>query len=235
MRMPHPSQFKRPAGKKGPRQVTGKRQPKITLRPAPARDPAAPTADKGKRRADKAEEEDEGAEEEDQPRYGYRESLRGEAKPLEGLRISVSGCSGQKEDLWALAIEYGAERHGGLQEDTTHLIADGRDSAKYKVRRFHRPFDALADLARVQVAIQRRIHVMKPSWLPAVKEAWTSGEDVNYLEVRLALSSRFQPATSRGRRTYQLTNPQLELQHAMPILEGVKASLTGFPQGKLPS
>ncbi|BGO95748.1 hypothetical protein NBRC10512_001584 [Rhodotorula toruloides] len=186
--MPHPSQFKRPAGKKGPRQVTGKRQPKITLRPAPARDPAAPTADKGKRRADKAEEEDEGAEEEDQPRYGYRESLRGEAKPLEGLRISVSGCSGQKEDLWALAIEYGAERHGGLQEDTTHLIADGRDSAKYKV------------------AIQRRIHVMKPSWLPAVKEAWTSGEDVNYLE--------------------------LELQHAMPILEGVKASLTGFPQGE---
>ncbi|BGP35488.1 protein kinase activating protein dpb11 [Rhodotorula toruloides] len=186
--MPHPSQFKRPAGKKGPRQVTGKRQPKITLRPAPARDPAAPIADKGKRRADAAAEEDEGVEEDEQPRYGFRESLRGEAKPLEGLRISVSGCSGQKEDLWALAMEYGAERHGGLQEDTTHLIAAGRDSAKYKV------------------AIQRRIHVMKPSWLLAVKEAWTSGEDVDYLE--------------------------LELQHAMPILEGVKASLTGFPQGE---
>lgn len=134
VRMPHPSQFKRAAGKKGPRQVTGKRQPKITLRPAPARDPAAPTVDKGKRRAHAAEEEDEGADEDEEPRYGYRESLRGEAKPLEGLRISVSGCSGQKEDLWALAIEYGAERHGGLQEDTTHLIADGRDSAKYKVR-----------------------------------------------------------------------------------------------------
>ncbi|BGP27759.1 protein kinase activating protein dpb11 [Rhodotorula toruloides] len=186
--MPHPSQFKRPVGKKGPRQVTGKRQPKITLRPAPARDPAAPAADKGKRRADAVDVEDEGADEEDQPRYGYRESLRGEAKPLEGLNVSVSGCSGQKEDLWALAIEYGAERHGGLQENTTHLIADGRNSAKYKV------------------AVQRRIHIMKPSWLPAVKEAWTSGEDVDFLE--------------------------LELQHAMPILEGVKASLTGFPQGE---
>ncbi|GAA5942347.1 hypothetical protein JCM3775_003230 [Rhodotorula graminis] len=194
--MPHPSQLNRRAGgKKGPRQVNSKRQPKVTLRPAPARDPAAAAAAA-------AYEADSGVSDDDaddyggdhdvdrtgEPAYGYREALRGERKPLEGLRVSVSGCDGRKEDLLALAETFGAERHGGLQEDTTHLVTDSPAGKKY------------------DVALQRRMHVMKSSWLPAVRDAWVSGEDVDF--------------------------HQLELDHAMPPLKDVVACLTGFAKGE---
>ncbi|GAA5908595.1 hypothetical protein JCM8208_002676, partial [Rhodotorula glutinis] len=188
--MPHPSQLNRRAGgKKGPRQVNSKRQPKMTLRPAPARDPAAAAAaaayeaDSGVSDDDADDDDEHGGE----AAYGYREALRGERKPLEGLRVSVSGCDGRKEDLLALAETFGAERHGGLQEDTTHLVTDSPAGKKY------------------DVALQRRMHVMKSSWLPAVRDAWVSGEEVDFR--------------------------QLELDHAMPPLTGVIACLTGFAKG----
>ncbi|GAA5850495.1 hypothetical protein JCM9279_001435 [Rhodotorula babjevae] len=188
--MPHPSQLNRRAGgKKGPRQVNSKRQPKMTLRPAPARDPAAAAA-AAAYEADSGVSDDDAddyADQEAAAAYGYREALRGERKPLEGLRVSVSGCDGRKEDLLALAETFGAERHGGLQEDTTHLVTDSPAGKKY------------------DVALQRRMHVMKSSWLPAVRDAWVSGEDVDFR--------------------------QLELNHAMPPLAGVNACLTGFAKG----
>ena len=136
--MPHPSQLNRRAGgKKGPRQVNSKRQPKMTLRPAPARDPAAAAA-AAAYEADSGVSDDDAGEYDDPHEaaaYGYREALRGERKPLEGLRVSVSGCDGRKEDLLALAETFGAERHGGLQEDTTHLVTDSPAGKKYDVRR----------------------------------------------------------------------------------------------------
>ncbi|GAA5863669.1 hypothetical protein JCM8547_003687 [Rhodosporidiobolus lusitaniae] len=179
-------------GKKGPRQATSKRQPKITLRPAPPKSAPRPDGDS----SFSADEQDEHYDEEDQDEdageadetYGYRQALKGEAKPLEGLNVSVSGCSGQKEDLLALADEYGAERHGGLQEDTTHLVTDKPEGAKY------------------QMALARRMHVMQPSWLAAVREAWVEGEMVDWEE--------------------------LEDEHTMGPLFGVVASLTHFARGE---
>ncbi|BGP43583.1 protein kinase activating protein dpb11 [Rhodotorula kratochvilovae] len=180
--MPHPSQFNRGAGgKKGPRQVTSKRQPKITLRPAPARD-TAPVEE------DEFDFGDDADDEPEEPAYGYREALRGERLPLQGLRVSVSGCDGRKEDLLHLVQVYGGERHGGLQEDTTHLVTDSPRGKKY------------------DVALARRMHVMKPSWLFAVRDAWISGEDADFA--------------------------QIELAHAMLPLAGVNACLTGFAKGE---
>lgn len=129
------------------RQVTGKHQKKIILRPAPAPPVNAnTTSSKGKERQleeDEGEEEDYDQEEEedqdDTEQYGYRESLQQDRLPLAGLSISVSGCRGQKEDLLKIAQEYGAERHSGLQDNTTHLVTDRPEGAKYKVS-FFLPF-----------------------------------------------------------------------------------------------
>ncbi|GJN94435.1 hypothetical protein Rhopal_007515-T1 [Rhodotorula paludigena] len=183
--MPHPSQFKLRGGKKGPRQVNGKHQIKGKLRPAPARDPA----DLAKQHQLAGDEnDDEGADDDAEPAFGYREALQPEDQPLEGLRVSVSGCDGEKEELLTLAVKYGAERHGGLQTDTTHLVVAQPGGKKY------------------DVALQRRMHVMRPSWLRAVREAWMSGEQVDFRE--------------------------LELRHVMPPLAGCVVSLTGFARGE---
>jgi hypothetical protein len=134
--MAFPSKFK-PGGKKGPRQATSKRQPHIKMKPAPARSHVAGEGDEELAAEEAAWAGYDGSdneEEEGEEAYGYREALQGESKPLEGLRVSVSGCGGKKEDLLALAAEYGAERHGGLQEDTTHLVADKPEGLKYQVR-----------------------------------------------------------------------------------------------------
>ena len=116
------------------RQVTGKHQKKVILRPAPA--PNNVTS--SKENADATDEDDgDGAsdldEEDDTEQYGYRQSLQQERLPLTGLTISVSGISGQKQDLLKMAQEYGAEVNAGLREDTTHLVTDQRTGAKYKV------------------------------------------------------------------------------------------------------
>jgi len=131
--------FKGGGGKKGMRQVTSKHQRKIILRPAPAPEPnATTTSSKGKETHFEEDEEEEDEQDEDLERdpagtYGYRESLLEKPKPLAGMAITVSGCQGQKENLLKIAHEYGAERHSGLQEDTTHLVTDRPEGAKYKV------------------------------------------------------------------------------------------------------
>ncbi|GAA5967510.1 hypothetical protein JCM3765_004691 [Sporobolomyces pararoseus] len=167
--------FKNGGGKKGMRQVTGKHQKKIILRPAPAPNTTS-SSSKGKEREIEPEGldymEEEGDEEEEDEydgveHYGYRESLQQDSLPLAGFRITVSGCSGQKQDLLKLAEEYGAERHTGLQENTTHLITDQMSGAKYKT------------------ALERRMSIMTPEWLPAVREAWTSGEKVDFDQIEI--------------------------------------------------
>ncbi|GAA5896339.1 hypothetical protein JCM5296_002949 [Sporobolomyces johnsonii] len=184
--MAPPTRFKGGGGKKGPRQVSSRRQPKMTLRPAPER----PSKGAGANEEDQGEEEEEDEEdgEEQQQQYDHLKALQGERKPLEGWRVTVSGCSGHKEDLLKMAEEYGAERHAGLQEDTTHLVTDHPGGAKYKI------------------ALERRMHVMLPSWLPAIREAWMSGNEVNYDEI--------------------------ERQHTMQPLYGVVATLTEFARGE---
>ncbi|GAA6060788.1 hypothetical protein JCM10212_005437 [Sporobolomyces blumeae] len=185
--------FRTGGGKKGMRQVTSKHQKKIILRPAP---PTTRTADdaadadlspsKGKEKAYFVDEDDDYLDG-DAEEYGYRESLREERLPLVGLRVSVSGCSGTKEDLLKTAEEYGAERQAGLHEDTTHLVTDKAEGAKYKI------------------ALQRRMKVMQPSWLEAVREAWKSGESIDY--------------------------DQLENEHRLLPLTGVVFTMTQFAHG----
>ncbi|GAA5940149.1 hypothetical protein JCM1841_005964 [Sporobolomyces salmonicolor] len=181
--MAPPTRFKGGGGKKGPRQVSSRRQPKMTLRPAPERSSKGAEADE-EHPGEEEEAEEEGGEEQ----YDHLKALQGERKPLEGWRVTVSGCSGHKEDLLKMAEEYGAERHAGLQEDTTHLITDHPGGAKYKI------------------ALERRMHVMLPSWLSAVREAWMSGNEVDYDEI--------------------------ERQHTMQPLYGVVATLTQFARGE---
>lgn len=141
--MVHPGARKFQGGKKGPRQVTGKRQVKATLRPGPVAEPSR------SKRAHSVDDDDGGGDEEEEDGeaahaggdvdgggadYGYRQALRREAKPLTGFRISISGCASTKDDMWALAVEYGADRHPGLLANTTHLVTETTDSAKYRVR-----------------------------------------------------------------------------------------------------
>ncbi len=126
--MPHPASRKSNFGRKGPRQVTGKRQVKGTLRPGPVAGPSRNLDEDGGDLDDDDEEVGE-----DGLVYGYREALVREGKPLSGCKVSVSGCTAIKEDLWAVAVEYGAERHPGLLADTTHLVAETHDSEKYRV------------------------------------------------------------------------------------------------------
>lgn len=152
--MPHPASRKFSTGRKGPRQVTGKRQVKGTLRPGPVAGPSRLRSAAEDEDADDYEDEDrqsddsighegregEGGHTRDRQReYGYREALTREGRPLTGFKVSVSGCTAVKEDLWSMAVEYGAERHPGLLADTTHLIAETHESEKYRVRRRELP------------------------------------------------------------------------------------------------
>ncbi|GAA5985524.1 hypothetical protein JCM10908_007009 [Rhodotorula pacifica] len=178
--MPHPAARKFSGGKKGPRQVTGKRQVKATLRPRPVAGPSRPRdGDADGLTEDEAEDDDEAVHPADEQSrstvYGYREALTREGKPLAGFKVSISGCTAIKEDLWALAVEYGAERHPGLLADTTHLVTETHESEKYRV------------------ALQHGILVMKPSWLWAVRDAWVGGESIDYR--KLEDEHRFRPLT----------------------------------------
>ncbi|GAA5863504.1 hypothetical protein JCM3774_006504 [Rhodotorula dairenensis] len=203
--MPHPASRKFSTGRKGPRQVTGKRQVKGTLRPGPVAGPSRlrSAADEDEEEEDD-DDDDNGAESDHSfdrdgqdggvrgirdrgKAYGYREALTREGRPLAGFKVCVSGCTAVKEDLWSVAVEYGAERHTGLLADTTHLVAETYDSEKYRV------------------AVQHGILVMKPSWLWAVRAAWVSGEPVDY--------------------------KKLENEHRLPALAGVVACLTQFARG----
>ncbi|BGP58205.1 protein kinase activating protein dpb11 [Rhodotorula sphaerocarpa] len=181
--MPHPAARKLQGGRRGPRQVTGKRQVKATLRPGPvkAASRAADAPDEANDDEDADEEEEamevDGAEAargtDGTGSYGYRQALQREKPPLVGFRVSISGCARIKDELWELAVEYGAERHTGLLANTTHLVAETRDSEKYRV------------------ALERGIRVMLPSWLWAVQAAWKSGNVVDY--ARLEAEHRMQP------------------------------------------
>lgn len=141
--MPHPAARKLQGGRRGPRQVTGKRQVKATLRPGPvkAASRAADASDEANDDEDADEEEEamevDGAEAargtDGTGSYGYRQALQREKPPLVGFRVSISGCARIKDELWELAVEYGAERHTGLLANTTHLVAETRDSEKYRV------------------------------------------------------------------------------------------------------
>jgi len=136
-------------GKKGPRAHNGGKKVKgVKLRPAPerplldaSRDSASSKSkEKGKEKevVPLPEEDDEGenGEQEETDEFGYKEGLRSERKPLEGVVVTVTGCQQTKLGLFETARELGASTDYAMTAVTTHVIADAqvRNSAKLKVR-----------------------------------------------------------------------------------------------------
>lgn len=90
--------------------------------------------------------------------------------------------------MFKRAIELGAQTMNAFTDRVTHLIADDHGGAKYAVCTF--------DLGQspkliifVQCAVQRKIPIMKASWIKDSYHTWLKGDDVNFAEVRLALSA----------------------------------------------
>lgn len=136
-------------GKKGPRAHNGSFKNKAKLRPQPqqpfqdaSKQPTAAKKGKGKAapepepetEADQADDEDE----DEEDRFGYRENLRPETKPLAGLVVSVTGCADVKNSLLETARELGARSETALTAETTHLVADGPGTRKFDVSRTRR-------------------------------------------------------------------------------------------------
>lgn len=125
-------------GKKGPRAHLGSfKNKQVKLRPAPEKSATDATKTSGQAYPgeDGLQEDDEDEEMgEGHDEFGYRENLRKEAKPCEGMVISVTGCGESKAQLFEIAAEMGGVAKGDLEAETTHLIADRPGSAKYEVR-----------------------------------------------------------------------------------------------------
>lgn len=69
---------------------------------------------------------------------------------------------------------------------------------------------------------------MLPTWLPAVREAWTSGESVDFEEVSLVLMLR-----DLLRRLTRISfHLQIESEHRAKPLAGVVFTMTHFAQGE---
>lgn len=141
--MAFPSKFKGRGGKKGMRQNDGrKKMSSVKLRPAPA-----PDASSRRRKRDgdddgegeqsateeEREQEDEDDEEDGLDALNYTKALKGEAKPLAGCAVTVTGCSQVRSQLLDWAGELGAENTNDMSKRTTHLIAGKWGSLKYDV------------------------------------------------------------------------------------------------------
>jgi hypothetical protein len=141
--MAFPSKFKG-GGKKGMKQNNGAKRSTVKLRPAPAPEPLdAPSSTKSRKGKGKAvvpqererEDEEDDDEEEEEEEFGYKEGLKTETKPLEGLTVTISGCGKDKAGLCDLAAELGGTLQPALTSDTTHLVADAAGSPKFDVSR----------------------------------------------------------------------------------------------------
>lgn len=71
-------------------------------------------------------------EEEELDEFGYREGLRPERRPLEGVVLCVTGATDVKSALLLEAKELGASTSKTLSIETTHLVANVAGSAKYE-------------------------------------------------------------------------------------------------------
>lgn len=163
-----------------------------TLRPAPA-----PDASTSRRRDVSSSPERpwlDDQEEEDEDQLDYLKALNREVKPLEGFTVTVSGCGKDKSSFMDLADQLGAKAQPALTNETTHLVADTHGSAKFDVStrreiasraRWSRRCELTVSALLLQMAIKKKMKIMSPSWLSAVREAWTSAAKVDFAEVSL--------------------------------------------------
>lgn len=123
-------------GRKGPKQSNGSHKvPNVKLRPQaekPFLDATESTKSKSKKKKSRKEVDVQGSVE-DEEEFGYREDLRPERKPLEGVRICITGITESRAALVTVAKELGAESDKTLSASTTHLIAEAGGTEKYEV------------------------------------------------------------------------------------------------------
>lgn len=82
------------------------------------------------------------------------------SRPLRGTVLSFTGILDDKRELIDIAEALGAAVHRNLTSDVTHLVARQPGSEKYRC------------------AVRCGMHVVRPEWLHAVREAWLAGDDV---------------------------------------------------------
>ncbi|WFD48987.1 protein kinase activating protein dpb11 [Malassezia furfur] len=82
------------------------------------------------------------------------------SRPLHGTVLSFTGIMDDKRELIDIAEALGATVHRNLTSDVTHLVARQPGSEKYRC------------------AVRCGMHVVRPEWLHAVREAWLAGDDV---------------------------------------------------------
>jgi DNA replication regulator DPB11 len=81
----------------------------------------------------------------------------------------------------------GASTTAAFTDYVTHLIAEEHGGAKYWVRTFHS--GTLYDYRILyQCAVERKIPILKPSWILDTFEIWQRGDDFDFDTVRFTLS-----------------------------------------------
>ncbi|KAI0318602.1 hypothetical protein OF83DRAFT_929396 [Amylostereum chailletii] len=103
-------------------------------------------------------------------------------RPFKGVLLCATGVD--KSTIFGKAGEMGANTTSDFTDRVTHLIAEQHGGAKY------------------QCAVQRKIPIMKPSWILESFDIWQRGDDIDFAE-------------------------SVE-HHRLPIFSGVILSLSGF-------
>ncbi|KAF8071539.1 hypothetical protein FPV67DRAFT_1667036 [Lyophyllum atratum] len=84
-------------------------------------------------------------------------------RPFKGLVLSATGVS-DKPTLFKQALELGATSTSAFTDRVTHLVAEGHGGAKYNC------------------ALERKIPILKPSWITDSYQIWLKGDDVELEE-----------------------------------------------------
>ncbi|KAF7313345.1 hypothetical protein HMN09_00490100 [Mycena chlorophos] len=108
-------------------------------------------------------------------------------RPFKNVVLCATGVA-DKTAIFKLAIELGASPYSAFTDRVTHLIAENHGGAKY------------------QCALERKIPILKPSWITESHRVWQHGDDVDLDE---SIS-----------------------QHRLPIFSGVVLCISGLPLHK---
>ncbi|KAM6504048.1 hypothetical protein JOM56_000991 [Amanita muscaria] len=131
------------------------RVPNVKLRPAQA----AGTSSNGKVKASSRRLVDEGS-----TCFAQETQDTGTSdpcpRPFKGVVLCATGIA-DKPTLFKQAMELGATTSSALTSRVTHLVATEHGSAKY------------------QCAVERRIPILRPSWITDSYQVWLRGDDVD--------------------------------------------------------
>lgn len=89
-------------------------------------------------------------------------------RPLRGFTICTTGVD--RSTIFPKAGEMGANTTAAFTDYVTHLIAEEHGGAKY------------------WCAVERKIPIVRPSWIQDTFEIWQRGDDFDFAAVRPSLS-----------------------------------------------